>query len=321
MRALALIFSLTCIGVIFLGLRGGMRQNNNLDIPSPHLVPLSMGEETLPKLPSYLKENGEVSANLASPLGRGARQRVRGLNVNETLRVVSTSLCGDSYVLSLVGEADIAALSWQSGDALSTAPARYKHKPKARDDVETLLALNPSLVVFGPGEGAAAKPLLDKQGVKYISLIWGEDFQSVQNNLDLLSGAAHKDNVQENVIQYPPREQASVLYLSASGGTAGSGTYVDAAIAAAGGTNIITQEGWYTPSIESLVALNPDLIVTSFFKDGYASVNQVGLRNKVLQDKIKSVPQVNVPGKLWPCAGLGLYAATDIIAKAIEDLN
>ncbi|MCF6220073.1 MAG: hypothetical protein L3J65_03085 [Robiginitomaculum sp.] len=275
----------------------------------------------MPKLPLIYQENSAGAANVASPLGRGARQRVRGWDVNEKLRVVSTSLCGDSYVLSLVGEADIAALSWQSGDALSTAPARFKNKSKARDDVETLLALNPTLVVFGPGEGAAAKPLLDKRGIKYVNLAWGEDFERVQNNMVLLAGAVRKDNVEENVIQSPPREQASVLYLSASGGTAGPGTYVDAAIRAAGGTNIITTQGWHTPSIESLVALNPDLIVTSFFKDGYASVNQAGLRNKVLQDKIKTIPQVNVPGKLWPCAGPGLYAATDIIAKAIKDLN
>ncbi|MCF6275182.1 MAG: ABC transporter substrate-binding protein, partial [Robiginitomaculum sp.] len=253
--------------------------------------------------------------------GRGARQRVRGWDVNEKLRVVSTSLCGDAYVLSMVAEEDIAALSWQSGDTLSTAPVSFKDKPKARDDIETLLTLNPSLVVFGPGEGVAAKPLLDKRGIKYVSLAWGEDFEAVQKNMDLLVSAAYRDTVQANIIQRLPRERASILYLSASGGTAGSGTYVDAAIKSAGGRNIIATGGWHTPSIESLVALNPDLIITSFFKDGYASVNASGLRNKVLQDKIKTIPRVNVPGKLWPCAGPGLYAATDIIAKAIEGLN
>lgn len=236
-------------------------------------------------------------------------------------RVVSTSLCGDSYVLSMLGDADILALSWQSGDSLSTAPDSFKNKPKARDDIETLLALNPTLVVFGPGEGMAAKPLLDKRGIKYVSLNWGEDFDSVMRNLNLLAEATHLDPVAIDVIQHLPREQPSVLYLSASGATAGPGTYVDAAIVAAGGVNIITTQGWHTPNIESLVVLNPDLIVTSFFKDGYASVNEAGLRNKVLQDKIKSIPKVNVPGKLWPCAGPGLYEATGIIKRAIEGLE
>ena len=331
MRVLALIFSFAFMGIAFFGLKGCLGQKNDLDIPSPHLVPLPMGEETVPILPSHFQKNSVGAVNLASPLGRGARQRVRGLDVKETHRVVSTSLCGDSYVLSMLADTDIAALSWQSGDKLSTAPKSFKDKPKARDDIETLLALNPTLVVFGPGEGAALKPLLDKRGIKHVSLNWGEDFETVWKNYAPLREALQFPDIHEQqaMIDFYKMQNAanvktnkpSVLYLSASGATAGPGTYVDAAIQAAGGTNIITTQGWHTPSIESLVVLNPDLIVTSFFKDGYASVNEAGLRNKVLQDKIKTIPRVNVPGKLWPCAGPGLYEANHIISTAIAELD
>jgi len=240
------------------------------------------------------------------------------------MRVVSTSLCGDSYVLSMLGGADILALSWQSGDDISGAPDSFKNKLKASDDAESLLALNPTLVVFGPGEGKAAKPLLDKRGVKYVSLAWGENFENVVANTQILSSALPASTslqVWKDPSSSPDTEIPKILYLSASGGTAGPGTYVDAAINAAGGHNIITTPGWHTPSIESLVGLEPDLIVTSFFKDGYASVNEAGFRNKVLTDKIKSISRINVPGKLWPCAGPGLYAATDIIRHALEELN
>lgn len=254
-------------------------------------------------------------------------------------RVVSTSLCGDAYILSMLEEGDIAALSWQSGDKLSTAPETFKNKPKARDDIEVLLALNPTLVVFGPDEGVTAKPLLDKRGIKFVNLVWGENFVAVDSNMKFLADkikTQNKNHLSPAFVPGPPAalHQASrdpgtspgtgvfnILYLTASGATAGPGTYVDAAIEAAGGTNIITTPGWQTPSVESLVSLDPDLIVTSFFKDGYASVNEAGLRNKVLQDKLKAVPQINVPGKLWPCAGPGLYEATDIIKNALEGLN
>lgn len=239
------------------------------------------------------------------------------------MRVVSTSLCGDSYVLDGVPHDGITALSWQSGDDISAAPRSFKDKPKAYDDVENLLALNPTLVVFGPGEGTAAKPILDRSGVKYVSLAWGESFLGVSVNMNIIAEALQFDPITIDAIQHLPNGQLrpTVLYLSASGGTAGPKTYVDAAITAAGGKNIVTIQGWHTPSIESLVALNPDLIVTSFFKDGYASVNEAGLRNKVLQDKLKSIPRINVPGKLWPCAGPGLYEATDILKHAVEELN
>jgi len=239
------------------------------------------------------------------------------------IRVVSTSLCSDSYVLDALPHDNIAALSWQSGDNASTAPESFKDKPKASDNAEVLLALNPTLVVFGPGEGGAVKPLLDKRGIQYINLVWGEGFEAVSANMNIISEALQLDPFTINPPQYFPRGglRPSVLYLSASGATAGPGTYVDAAIQAAGGSNIIAMPGWHTPSIESLVGLNPDLIVTSFFKDGYASVNEAGLRNKALQDKIHGISRVNVPGKLWPCAGPGLFEATRIIGKAIEELE
>jgi iron complex transport system substrate-binding protein len=237
------------------------------------------------------------------------------------IRVVSTSLCSDTYVLDAVPHDNILALSWQSGDGISTAPASFKDKPKASDDAESLLALNPTLVVFGPGEGMAAKPPLDKRGIKYVTLDWAESFSAMNVNRAKLSRILEKKHFNPPIIMQTNVNQPKLLYLSSSGGTAGPGTYVDAAIKRAGGHNIITTPGWHTPSTESLALLKPDLIVTSFFNDGYASINEAGLRNKVLQDKIKSIPRVNVPGKLWPCAGPGLYEASDIIKRSIEGLE
>ncbi len=62
-----------------------MLQTTN--IPSPHLVPLPMGEETLARLSSYFRINGVGSANLASPLGRGARQRGEGMGLRNLTRI------------------------------------------------------------------------------------------------------------------------------------------------------------------------------------------------------------------------------------------
>ncbi len=55
---------------------------STFNIVPPHLVPLPMGEETLPNLPSYLHRHCVGWATLASPIGRGARQRVRGWDVD-----------------------------------------------------------------------------------------------------------------------------------------------------------------------------------------------------------------------------------------------
>ena len=236
-------------------------------------------------------------------------------------RIVSTSLCGDSYVLSMVPHGDIAALSWQADDALSGAPASLRERPKAWDDPERLLALNPNLVVFGPGEGTMAKPFLTKAGIEYVSLKWGEGFKAVFTNRDIIGAAADIQTPQIGVsVRLGHTRAPLVLYLSSSGGTAGPGTFVDAAITRAGGENIITKSGWHTPDPETLIGLNPDLIVTSFFNDSYASTNESGLRSTALQNMITTTPHVNVPGKLWPCAGPGLYDAADIIYEALREV-
>ena len=249
-----------------------------------------------------------------------------GANEATQKRVVSTSLCGDNYVLSMIAQKNILALSWQSGDALSAAPISMQGKLKAWDDPERLLSLTPDLVVFGAGEGRVSKPILDKAGIPHINIEWGEDFASIRNNQAALAKASSIKKQKINVAQRLPRHLPTkhlptILYLSSSGATAGPGTYVNAAIKRAGGTNIITKAGWHTPDPETLVALKPDLIITSFFKDGYVSVNESSLRNKALQGKIKSTPTVNIPGKLWPCAGPGLYDASNLIAEAIAELD
>ena len=150
------------------------------------------------------------------------------------LRIASTSLCGDGYVLAVAPHHAIQALSWQSDDPLSTAPASFKDKPKAWDDPERLLALDPTLVIFGPGEGTHTKPFLDRAGIHHVTLEWGEDFASVNRNLDRVS----------SVCRLPPprsgkhisnRKPAPILYVLRDGSIAGTGTFVDAAIRAAGG--------------------------------------------------------------------------------------
>ena len=236
-------------------------------------------------------------------------------------RVVSTSLCGDAYLLPLIPHGDIAALSWQSDDPLSTAPEAMRGRPKAWDDAERLLALKPTLVVFGPGEGTAAKPLLDKAGIKYISLVYGETFKTVFENNNLIGHAAGISVPQIGVSVRLGRNRAPrILYLSSSGGTAGPGTYIDAVMKRAGGENIITKSGWHTPDPETLLGLKPDLIITSYFKDGYASINEAGLHNKALQDMLQNTRHVNVPGKLWPCAGPGLKDAAAIVYEALREV-
>lgn len=248
-------------------------------------------------------------------------------------QIASTSLCGDSYLLVLAPER-AAALSWQSRDDVSRATARQRRLPQIWDDPERIIGAAADIVLFGPGEGAAASQFLSKTTTKSQHIKWSEDFNGVKENYTGLSEAIfktsepnkHVADLDARLTTLKARAQdrqsvPSVLYLSRAGGTAGPNTYVDAAIQAAGGQNVIAAPGWLTLSPEKILSLSPDMIVTSFMTDGYESINANGVRHKALRHFISARPQVNIPGALWPCAGPGLIEAAERIAAGLDELK
>ena len=228
--------------------------------------------------------------------------------------IVSTTLCADSYIHALPEIAPrLAALSWQSRSALSVTPDPLKSLPQADDDAERLLRWAGALRISSAG------------GRGDIDLLWGEDFETIWNNLALLSQELNVSNpstaLQTRLTQIEkPAQAPKILYLDRSGATAGPGTFVHAVIKAAGGKNIIQNPGWQSPDTEHLISLRPDIIVTSFMASDYAGVNDRTLRHAALASKIKSLPQINIPGNLWPCAGPGLIKAATLLNQQMLSL-
>ena len=251
-------------------------------------------------------------------------------------RAVSASLCADAYLLALGGADEIAGLSWQSRHALSAAPDWARALPQAWPSAERLLDLSPELTVFGPGEGGRAATLIDRAGLSSLELVWGEDFNTVRTNLARLGEAwrarAEADaaiadlDARLETLSMRSAERGwtpRVAYLSASGGSAGSGTYIDAAIRAAGGANAAAEEGlsgWGRADPESALRLDADLVVTSFFTDGYASVFNRGARHAAYDHVLEQAMRVDVPASDWPCAGPRLIEAAEAIADALDAL-
>lgn len=244
---------------------------------------------------------------------------------DEPKHIGSTSLCGDAYLRALAPE-QIGALSWQSRDHVSRASTAEKKLPQIWDDPEVILASGLDHIVFGPGEGARSKSFLTG-GIQATHLIWGEDFEAVKSNYLLLGSAMnmsaeyHIQSLENRLVSLPQLEQSpKILYLARDGGSTGPGTFVDAVIRAAGGINIITSPGWQKPDAELILSFEPDIIITSYFEDGYDSVNAVSVRHKAIRDFIASHETVEIPGALWPCAGPGLIEAAEILNTKIMEL-
>ncbi|WP_017931931.1 ABC transporter substrate-binding protein [Robiginitomaculum antarcticum] len=232
-------------------------------------------------------------------------------------RMASTSLCGDSYVLALAEDNQIAALSWQSRGPLSLASEAQKALPQAWDEAERLIALSPDIVIFGPGEGYETQSVLEAAGIKILRLDWGEDEAALINNLAKFDRVFMPAGQRE----YPPN-RPSILYLSRSGGSAGGGTYIDTLIKRIGGQNIWAEhgdrKGWFTPDAEQLAMVNPDFIITAYMSDGFESAQAKAVTGGVHRRLLKTTPSVEVPGKYLSCMSPAFYKAVEIARDGFD---
>lgn len=225
----------------------------------------------------------------------------------------STSLCADSYLIALAPER-IEALSWQAGTPLSTASPDMKNLPKLWESRE-LMASSKLTLLTGP----SGQP----SGEKRLALQWGEDFETVRTNLEAIQAQFGLD-VSDTITAIDalsalpkPSQPPRILYLSRAGGSAGAGTFVDAVIKVAGGQNIVQRPGWHTPTLEQVLQYEPDLIITSFFGSDYSGANDRAVRHTALNRYLDQYPRLDLPGKLWPCAGPGLIEATHQLNQAL----
>lgn len=249
-------------------------------------------------------------------------------------RIVSTSLCADTYVLALADPDTITALSWQANSKMSAAPASLRRKNKGLASAERLVSLMPDLIVMGPGDAVRAAKPAQAAGAALVALPWVEDLEGVYDNLRMLGVALGQESraetkiaaMQAELMAIPAQEgltRPRILYLTPNGTSAGAGVFVDAAIKAAGGVNHSTAlgiQGWGRIPLEELMLNPPDLVIQSFFDNGYPSVANLRHRHPLMVRALKDVPVITIPGGDWVCAGPRLLNATRAIAEALQPL-
>ena len=240
-------------------------------------------------------------------------------------------------MLALVERRDVAALSWQVDQPVSAAPVWAQQLPQAWPDAERLLTLAPDYVIFGAGDGGRTAALLNRAGHTSFELAWGEDFDSVRGNMTALGAYLGQETEAASwVSSLDGRirllgERAAVrsadpgiVYLSSSGGSAGAGTYVDAAIRAAGGRNVVADAGavgWTRGDPEFALTLEADIVLTSYFVDGYASTFNRGARHAGYDRLIERAERHDITSGDWPCAGPRLIDAAEAIADILDQFE
>jgi len=279
--------------------------------------------------------------------------------------VVSTNLCADLLLLRLGAPEQILSVSYQAQDpAQSPVAEQASQYPANRGAVEELLYFNPEVAVTYLGwAGRPHAELLAQQGMQVVTLPYPSSIEdalsmtmeiaqeidrsaageraveTARARIKALSEVAPSDALSSDEAPADaatpgatPSDGASaldqapqVLYLRPNGGTAGSGTYVDAMLRLLGLRNLAADNGirgWGTLPLEQLVADPPDLFLLGYFDQAQPQTKSRYGRHPLLTDLLERVPSIRMPSSsAWGCGGLELLDAAEYIAEQLAAIE
>jgi iron complex transport system substrate-binding protein len=251
-------------------------------------------------------------------------------------RVASIGLCADQAVTALLDEDRIAALSPQARDPkLSVVAKAAERLPTIAPSAEAVLTTGADVVAANYYGDFKTIAMLERLGVKVVRVPSAETFDDVAAALidvgDKLAAAgrarALTDDiaVRRQVLQASsPETPVLAAYYRPDGGSAGSGTFVSGAMAAAGLESLSTRlgrKGWGRLDMETLVMNRPQAFVVSYFdQDAYSARRAFG-RHPVLRRLMAEIPVINVPGRLWSCGGWPLIEAAELMSHQRLEKN
>ena len=249
-------------------------------------------------------------------------------------RVASTNLCADLLLLDIADPGQIVSVSRQAQDpSVSPVAEVARRYPSNRGQVEDLLHLQPDLALVYQGwTGKGQAGLLAGRGIRLLPLAyptsWAETLATTRQTAAMI-GRAAAGEATVSAAERRMRSLAGVghgrraLYLRPSGGTAGSGTYVDDVMRLLGLRNLASEQGiagWGGYPLERLVQHPPDLFLLGYFDADPLLARAAYGRHPILRELLARIPGIQVPGSLWGCGGLELVAAAESIAGQLDRL-
>lgn len=249
--------------------------------------------------------------------------------------IVSLDYCADQYVLTLANRAVIKALSTEAGRNYSYYHDKAAGIPKIKGSISEVVFYQPDIVLEGNNTAAHLKQFTDRLDIKLLSLGYGFDQKVIYKNLSALGAALGEAERAENLIaatqskilelQEARKSHLKAAYLTPSGYTAGSGTFVDTIIKMAGFESYAGNHnlnGWQTLPVELIVIEPPDIVITSFYDTNLASQsNWSHARHQRVRALLTSIPTIDLPGSMLACGGLFFVEAVNAIRTQADALG
>lgn len=249
-------------------------------------------------------------------------------------RIVSLNLCADELLLRLVPHERIASVTWLARDAgASNVSTEAQGVTINHGSAEEVIPSAPDLVLAGQYTTVAATSLLRRTGFRVATLAIPNSFEDVHRQIEDfgrlvgVEGAAEKlnDDIASKVdaASGPPNlRRPRALVFNPNGVTVGQGTLANAIMTKAGLDNIaarLTLGGYHQVPLEQLIGLNVEVLIITGATRGTPSLATDVLRHPVLRELGARMVVVELPGRLWGCAGPGLIEAVDRLRAAADE--
>jgi iron complex transport system substrate-binding protein len=231
--------------------------------------------------------------------------------VQGPLKVASLDGCADQYVLGLVPRAQIVAVSDRAGLEDSYFRDRAVNLRRAQPRLETILALDPDVVVRTWGGDFNLIKALEKHHIRIVNINDITNYDQAKPELFRIATElgqqasagieGHRFDQAMAAIQ-PVGAGRTALYYTPGGYSAGPDTMIGDMLQRLGFKLETQNKGFFYLSPEVLLSMKPDIFALGFYDDRYA-MRRVPGRNPLVRARIAASPNFTLPRQAIGCSG------------------
>ncbi len=244
-------------------------------------------------------------------------------------RVVSINLCADELLVTLADPGQIAGLSTYATDpTLSYVADEAKAFRHDAATAETVVGLNPDLVLAGRFTKRATREMLDRLGFRLELLDAARSIdESIAQVRQVAALVGHPDRgealiadieaARARTMAAAPKDKPTAAVYQRRGYVTGGNTLTGELLATAGFTNegemLAGPTGGFVP-LEQIIATPPDFIVVAGAARRAEDQGSALLAHPALARLYPPERRIALPEKLTVCGGPSLPAALDWLA-------
>lgn len=250
-------------------------------------------------------------------------------------RVVSFNVCADQLVVALADPEQIVGLSPYATDAsISVVADKARAFRRIELQAETVIPLNPDLILVGPSYRLVTQPLLRALGFRLIEVDLINDLDAGRRQIRQVAALlghpergealiAELDAAARRLAETSHPSDTTALLIANGGYTVGPASLAGALMAADGLTPPAGAPAGFggIVALERLVALRPDFLVMSSFVEEAYGQGAVYLTHPALRALYPPARRIILPSRFTLCGGPSLVAALDYLTDVVKRLT